>query len=194
MPNISQKAIEEMLRNADPQSRRVIKSILNGRVVANIYCTSEDIVGTREVPVLDEDGNEVTYKSGAKKGEVKTTTEEYLQREGCKGRHIGVIYATGETDQHGQPITRVEPVKGDDGKFYLRSTRKRLDGAMGCECWCGNDSRIAPQEAGHLDFSGNAPTKEGLEAIFKNIQKNPTVAEVHKNRTIVDGFEFEGVA
>lgn len=194
MPNISNKAIEEMLRNADPQSRRVMKSILNGRVVANIFCLSEDIVNTREVPVLDDDGKPAVYKSGKNKGQPKTETEEFIQREGCKGRHIGVVYATGEHDQHGNPITRVEPVKSDDGNFYLRSTRKRLDGAMGCECWCGQDSRIAPQEAGHIDFSGNAPTKDGLEAIFKNIQKNPTAVEVKGGRTQIDGFEFEGVA
>lgn len=194
MPNISQKAIEEMLRNADPQSRRVMKSILNGRVVANIFCLSEDIVGTRKVPVLDDDGNPVVYKTGKNKGQPKTETEEYLQREGCKGRHIGVVYATGEHDQNGNPVTRVEPVKSDDGNFYLRSTRKRLDGAMGCECWCGNDSRISAQEAGDLKFDGQPPSKQGLESIFKRIQKNPTVVEIKNGRTVVDGFAFEEIA
>lgn len=188
MPNISQKAIEEMLRNADPQSRRVMKSILNGRLVARIYCLSDDVFATREVPVLDDDGNQVVYKSGAKKGEPKTTTEEYLQREGCKGRQIGVAYASSDGN------TRIEPIKSDDGNFYLRSTRKRLDGVIGCECWCGQDSRISSQEAGHIDYSGNAPTKEGLEAIFTNIQKNPTVVEETNGMSVIDGFAFEGVA
>jgi hypothetical protein len=188
MPNIPQKAIEEMLRNADPQSRRVMKSILNGREVARIYCLSEDIVGTREVPVLDDDGNEVKYKTGEKAGQTKMTTEEFLQREGCKGRQIGVIYQTADGG------TRVEPIKADDGNYYLRSTRKRLDGVMGCECWCGQDSRISKQEAGHIDFTGNAPTKEGLEAIFTNIQKNPTPVEEVDGRAFIDGFAFEGVA
>lgn len=178
---VANKTIEEMLKNADPQSRKVMANILTGRIVANIFCLSEDIKSKREVPVLDKDDQPVLYKSGDKKGQPKTTSEEYVSREGCKGRHIGVIYDNG----------RAEPVRDPDGNYYLRSTRQRLDGVVGCECWCGQDSRIAPQEAGHIDFTGNAPSKEGLEGIFKNIQKNPTVVKVKSGRTEIDGFAFE---
>lgn len=178
---IGNKAIEEMLRNVDPQSRKVMANILTGKIVANIFCLSQDEFAVREVAVLDDEGDPVLYKSGKNKGQPKTESEKYLIREGCKGRHIGVMYDNG----------RAEPVRADDGNFYLRSTRMRMDGAIGVECWCGNDSRISPQEAGHLKFDGQPPSKEGLEAIFKNVQKNPTVVEIKNGRTEVDGFAFE---
>lgn len=190
--NIANKAVEEMLKNVDPQSRKVMANILTGKIVANIYCLSEDVESEREVPLTDKDGKEVLYKTGDKKGQPKTTTEKFILRAGCKGRHIGVIYDSGR-DNQGNMITRAEPVRADDGNFYLRSTRLRLDGAMGCECWCGNDSRISKQEAGDLRFDGQPPSKEGLEAIFKRIQKNPTVAEIKNGRTEIDGFAFEEI-
>lgn len=183
MPHIPNTAIEEMLRNADPQSAAIMANILNGVIVAKIYCLSQDIKARREVPVL-EDGEPVFYKTGKNKGQQKFTTEEYLQREGCNGRLIGFIYDNGQ----------IEVPADKDGNLWLRSTRKRLDGAIGCECWCGNDSRIAAQEAGDLDYSGNQPTKEGLNNIFKRIQKNPTLIEQKGGRSIVDGFAFEEIA
>lgn len=143
MVNIPNTAIEEMLKNADPQSAAVMANILNGRIIANIYCLSKE----------------------------------------CDGRHIGRIFDNGQ----------IEPVRDDDGNMWLRATRKRLDGAVGCECWCGNDSRISAQEAGHIDFSGNAPSKEGLEKIFANVQKNPTNVEIKNGRTVCDGFAFEEI-
>ena len=178
---VANKAIEEMLKNADPQSRKVMANILTGKIVANIYCLSEDIIEKVEVPVLDKDGNPVLYKSGEKKGQVKLTTEDRVSRTGCNGRLIGQIYDNG----------RAEPVLADDGNYYLRSTRHRLDGAVGCECWCGQDSRISKQEAGDLRFDGQPPSKAGLESIFKKIQKNPTVIDIKDGRTEIDGFAFE---
>lgn len=180
---VANKAIEEMLKNADPQSRKVMANILTGKIVANIFCLSEDQKSKREVPVLDEDNQPVFYKSGKNKGQAKTTSEEYISREGCKGRLIGRVYDNG----------RVEPVVSEDGNMYLRATRQRLDGVIGCECWCGQDSRISAQEAGHIDYSGGAPSKEGLESIFKNVQKNPTAVEIKNGRTEIDGFAFEEI-
>lgn len=178
---VANKAIEEMLKNADPQSRKVMANILTGKIVANIYCLSQDITEKKESPVLDEDGEPVLYKSGANKGKPKTKLEDVVTRKGCNGRLIGQVYDNG----------RVEPVVAEDGNMYLRATRKRLDGVIGCECWCGQDSRISAQESGHIDYSGNAPSKEGLESIFKNVQKNPTVVEIKNGRTEIDGFAFE---
>lgn len=178
---VANKAIEEMLKNADPQSRKVMANILTGKIVANIYCLSEDIKEKVEVPITDKKGEPELYKTGDKKGQVKTKLEDVVVREGCKGRLIGQVYDNG----------RSEPVRADDGNFYLRATRKRLDGAIGCECWCGQDSRISTQEAGDLKFDGQPPTKQGLESIFKKIEKNPTVVEIKNGRTEIDGFAFE---
>lgn len=184
MPHVPNTAIEEMLRNADPQSAAIMANILNGTIVGKIYCLSTDIKEKRDFPVIDDDGNLVYYKTGKNKGVQKTETRDVLIREGCKDRLIGYIYDNGQ----------VEPVKAEDGNLYLRSTRKRLDGAVGCECWCGNDSRIALQEAGDIDFSGAQPTREGLNNIFRKVQKNPTIIENKGNRSIVDGFAFEEIA
>ena len=178
---VANKAIEEMLKNADPQSRKVMANILTGHVVARIYCLSEDFTGTREVQLLDENGLPVVYKTGDKKGQVKTRVEDYIVRAGCKGRLIGEIYDSG----------RAESIADEYGNHWLRSTRKRLDGAVGVECWCGNDSRISAQEAGDLKFDGQPPTKQGLESIFKKIEKNPTVVEINNGRAVCDGFAFE---
>lgn len=187
---VANKAIEEMLKNADPQSRKVMANILTGKIIANIYCLSEDVKAKREIPVLDKDGNPQLYKTGKNKGQVKTVIEEYLEKEGCKGRKIGVIYDGGR-DNYGNVITRAESFADKAGQHWLRSTRMRLDGAMGVECWCGNDSRISAQEAGDLKFDGQPPSKEGLESIFKRVQENPTVVEIKNGRTVVDGFAFE---
>lgn len=178
---VGNKAIEEMLKNADPQSRKVMANILTGKIVANIYCLSQDIIKKVEAPVLDKDGEPVLYKTGDKKGQPKTSLQDAIERKGCNGRLIGQVYDNG----------RSEPVRADDGNFYLRATRKRLDGAIGCECWCGQDSRISAQEAGDLKFDGQPPTKQGLESIFKKIEKNPTVIEIKNGRTEIDGFAFE---
>lgn len=153
MPQVSNRAVEEMLKNADPQSRRLMAGILKGKFIAKIYCMSEE----------------------------------------CDGRHIGNVLDTGERDINQNPVTRVEPVTDTDGKMYLRSTRNRLDGFMGCECWCGNDSRIAAQESEHLSDNGAAPTRDGLFAIYESIQKSPTQSVIKDGRTIIDGFAFEGV-
>lgn len=143
MPHVSNQAIEEMLKNADPQSAAIMSNILNGKIVAKIYCLSKD----------------------------------------CDGRLIGYVYDNG----------RVEAVRDEEGQMWLRATRKRLDGAVGCECWCGNDSRIAPQEAGEIDYSGSQPTKEGLQKIFDKIKKNPTIPQVVDGHVICDGFAFEEI-
>ena len=178
---VANKAIEEMLKNADPQSRKVMANILTGKIVANIFCLSEDIIQEREEVVLGEDGVPLVYKSGAKKGQQKMELVKHVTRKGCNGRHIGVVYDNG----------RAEPIRDEDGNYYLRSTRQRLDGAIGAECWCGQDSRISAQEAGDLRFDGQPPSKEGLASIFKRIQKNPTVVEIKNGRTEIDGFAFE---
>lgn len=191
--NVANKTIEEMLKNADPQSRKVMANILTGKVIANVFCLSEDQTATREVLAYTDEGTPQVYKSGKLKGQQKMITETYVARKGCNGRQIGVIFDAGR-DQAGNVITRAESIADADGVHWLRSTRKRLDGAIGCECWCGNDSRISAQEAGDINFDGQPPSKQGLESIFKRIQKNPTVVEIKNGRTVVDGFAFEEIA
>jgi hypothetical protein len=50
----------------------------------------------------------------------------------------------------------------EDGLMYLRSSRRRTDGELGFECWCGADSRIAPNEDGILKADGSQPSQRRL--------------------------------
>lgn len=111
----------------------------------------------------------------------------------CKGEIIAYIYADGINQSTRQPQSRVEPATVD-GLMKLRASRKRLDGELGFQCWCGNDSRISPYEAGDLTYDGQPPTKSGLEAIWSRLQKNsPSYNEVDGIKT-VDGFSIERVS
>lgn len=189
--NVANKTVEDMLKAVDPQSRKVMANILTGKIVSKIYCLSEDVFEDKEVPLI-KGGVPIYYKTGKKAGQQQTTKMKVMTREGCKGRHIGDLYEHG-VDSQGNAVYRAEAVKADDGQFYLRSTRMRMDGVMGCECWCGQDSRIALQEAGDITFNGQPPTKEGIMNIFNRIQKNPTIMKIKNGKSVVDGFAFEEI-
>lgn len=101
----------------------------------------------------------------------------------CKGRVIGYVYTDG----------RVMPVADDEGQMFLRSSRNRLDGFKGFECWCGNDSRRSVQEMNDLPDNGNPPTPEGLERIFDNVKNKPSKYPPSEGRQVIDGFELKVV-
>lgn len=99
----------------------------------------------------------------------------------CKGRAIGSVLDN----------NRVNSITDDDGKTYLRAWRHRLDGFMGFECWCGNDSRLSAQEKGHI--GANAPTKSDLEKVWEKVTNKPSQYPVIKGKQTVDGFEIREV-
>lgn len=185
MPQVQNEAIQKLFETVqDPKQRQLLAGIINGKLVAEVYCDSEDIYEDREVPVLDEENEPVLYKSGKRKGEAKTTTASVLVREGCKGRMIGRIWDDG----------RVEETAAEDGTIHLRSSRKRFDGEYGFECWCGQDSRIAEAEVGVLTFDGRAPTREGIQTIADNLKQKPANYPIIEGEKIIDGFRIKGVA
>lgn len=102
--------------------------------------------------------------------------EIYCQSKVCKNRLIGYIYEDG----------RVQMVTDEDGKSYLRSSRHRLDGFMGFECWCGNDSRLSLQEQGHI--GQGAPSKSELEKVWNNLSNKPSKYPIIKGQQKIDGF------
>lgn len=110
----------------------------------------------------------------------------------CQGEVIAYIYSDG-VDPRGMPQFRVEPIVNADDIMKLRASRKRLDGQLGFQCWCGNDSRIASQEAGSIKHDGLPPDRDGLEEIYRQLQANPAIyAEVDGVKE-VDGFSIERV-
>lgn len=111
---------------------------------------------------------------------------------GCNGAVIAYLYVDG-TDRRGNIKYRVEPTLVD-GKMKLRAWRPRLDGQLGFECWCRNDSRIAPQEAGVISMKGVVPSRSDLETVFGNLLKTPAnYPEVNGVRE-VNGFQIERIA
>lgn len=115
------------------------------------------------------------------------------EREGCNGTVIAYLYADG-LDERRQPKYRVEPVVLQDGTMRLRSSRKRLDGQTGFQCWCGNDSLIARQEAGSIQRDGLPPSRDGLEVIYSALQRDPATYPEINGAKEVDGFTIERVA
>ncbi len=110
--------------------------------------------------------------------------EIYCKSETCKNRLIGRVHRNGA----------IREVYNENDEAYLRSSRDRLDGYKGFECWCGNDSRIAAQEEEHIKSNGNPPSKAGLEQIFVNVKSHPSNYPVKNAKQIIDGFEIREVA
>jgi hypothetical protein len=122
----------------------------------------------------------------------KITHQVRCLSETCQGEVVGYLYVDG-TDSRGRIKYRVEPVVKPDGSIKLYAHRKRLDSQYGFECSCGQDSRIARHEAGALKYDGKPPTREGLEDIYAQLQKNPAdYPEINGIRE-VDGFQIERV-
>lgn len=106
---------------------------------------------------------------------VKCLSEE------CKGRLIGYVYRDGS-------IKLCEPDK--EGKYWLRAHRHRLDGYVGFECWCGNDSRLAKQEVGHVGIS---VSKEAMESVAQAVDAEPSHYPIVNGEQIIDGFLLEDI-
>lgn len=88
---------------------------------------------------------------------------------------------------------QVIPLKDNDGVMWLRATRRRTDGEVGFECWCGQDTRIAPNELGVLKADGTQPSKEDLYRMAANLEKNPPKYATINGERPVDGFTIKEV-
>lgn len=104
----------------------------------------------------------------------------YCNSKTCKGRHIANIMDNGQI----HALT-------ENGKMYMRSSRHRLDGFMGFECWCGNDSRLAEQEKGEI--SAGAPDKATLERVWEKVTGNPSKYRAVKGEQLIDGFTIKEI-
>lgn len=102
----------------------------------------------------------------------------------CKGRIIGQIQSDG----------KFMAVRDQENKIYCRASRHRLDGFMGFQCWCGNDSRLSAQEKGNAGIRLNNVTKTDIEEVFDKIQAKPSKYRTVGGRTVIDGFAIVEVA
>lgn len=100
----------------------------------------------------------------------------------CDGRVIAHIYDDGR-------ITATI----DSGRMYLAASRKRLDGYIGFQCLCGNDSRLAEHEMGVEGIEMNAITKDDVEKVWDKLQSQPANYPIIKGKQIVDNFLIEEI-
>lgn len=75
--------------------------------------------------------------------------------ENCNGSDILMI-----NDQNQVAYTEHQPII---------AARLRPDNKWGFECTCGQDSRLAPQEKGHIDILVQGASKAALKAIKKSL-------------------------
>ncbi len=178
---VNDQLINQMLRNLPQDQQDVMAGILRQEYAFEVVCNSQDVFADVEVPVLDEDGNQVAYKSGKHKGEPKFTTEKQLIQEGAKGRTIAYITVNGE----------VVPTKDEQGRMWLRSSRRRTDGEWGFQSWCSTDSILAEHEIGVI---GEAqPSKEDIAQLAQNLAEKPPKYVTINGEREVDGFIIRDV-
>lgn len=109
----------------------------------------------------------------------------------CKGRIIAQIYRNGKVEATLFPDTQGNEV------MFLFASRDRLDGFKGFECRCGNDSRLAKQEQGHIQHQKHQRqtgiSKQKLIEIGEEIEKNPSEYPKVNGSQEIDGFVIEDV-
>lgn len=170
--------INNMLRNLPQDQQNQFAAILRNDVEYEVICNTKDQTEDRDVPTLDADGNEQFYKTGERKGQLKTHKESVVVQQGTNGRVIAHVMKDGS----------VVPVTDENGVMWLRSSRRRTDGEIGFECWCGLDSRIAPNEQGILKADGTQPSKDDLYRMAENLQNSPPKYATINHERDVDGF------
>ena len=73
----------------------------------------------------------------------------------------------------------------------LLGSRPRLDGQLGIQCACMNDSRLAESEEGIIGQF--PPSKEDLEIVYNNLKKKPAHYTEKSGKLEVDKFIIEKV-
>lgn len=175
---VSDEHINKMLQNLPPDQAAQFASIIKGEVESEVICTSKDVFEDQDVLQFDDDGEPILYKTGDRKGEQKTKKEKVLVQAGCDGRVIAHVMTDGQ----------VVAIRDADENMYLRSSRRRSDGEIGFECWCGADTRIAANEDGILKADGSQPSKEDLLNMAAKLEQNPPSYATINGERSVDGF------
>ena len=118
----------------------------------------------------------------------------------CRGRIVAFIYSDGT----------LEPQTDRKGVMHLLAWRKRMDGHLGFQCDCGNDSRLSDAEKGVFRPMGatqalkgskgqpdiitaGMPDKAGMEEIARRLQASPPRYPVVDGVQKIDNFSIESV-
>ena len=182
--------VKDMLRNIpDPKMREQYGRLLSGEIAQEVHCLSDDIYEDREVPVLDDNGEPVLYKTGKNKGDPRTEVKSVLIRKGCKGRVIAYIGRNGK-------VTEAGPIAGSDGPngIYisgLEGSRIRLDGTLGFRCYCGQNSILLEEEQGII--TNRLPSESDLNTIALRLSKRTNIIIPAHIKAQKEGFEVVDV-
>lgn len=114
-------------------------------------------------------------------GNIESEVHCYAKGHPQKSSLIGHIYTDG----------RIIATTDDNGKMWMRASRRRLDGELGFQCWCGNDTRLAEAEAGVI--SKHTPTKKDLETVASRLKERTPNYPEQAGKKNVDGFSIERV-
>lgn len=100
----------------------------------------------------------------------------------CGGRIIAHIYNDGRVEAN-----IVKDV------MWLFAHRQRLDGSLGFQCRCGNDSRLCEAEVGVSGIEHNNVTQKDLNEVWDRLQKKPASYKTEGRKTYVDNFIIEEI-
>lgn len=175
---VADEHINKMLQNLPPDQAAQFASIIRGEVDYEVICNTKDQFEDVEIPVLNEDGQPVILKSGSQKGQPKLSIEKKLIKKGTNGRVIAHIMSDGQ----------VIATKDENGFMWLRASRRRTDGELGFECWCGQDTRIALNEYGIIKADGSQPSRDDLLELANKLEHNPPKYATINGERDIDGF------
>lgn len=86
-------------------------------------------------------------------------------------------------------IVNVSPagkIIGYEEERGIMAARMRLDGELGFQCMCGNDSRLAEAERGIV--KGTRPSKSDVAEIYRRMKAKPTKVSKSGSQKRCDGF------
>lgn len=99
----------------------------------------------------------------------------------CKGRIVAYIYNNGD----------IRGATNEIGEMHLRAIRHRLDGYLGFECWCGNDSRLCKEEKGVAGIENNTIQASDIELVAERIFKTNPQYPIRDKKQLIDNFLIE---
>ena len=102
--------------------------------------------------------------------------------EKCNGRVVAQIYEDG----------KIRP-SIDSGIMWLYAYRHRLDGSLGFQCMCGNDSRLAEVEKGIKGIEENSISREDIETVYTRIETTKPSYKKTGKKLEVNNFIIEDI-
>lgn len=85
---------------------------------------------------------------------------------------------------------KIDPTVDANGQMWLLAFRHRLDGFLGLQCLCGNDSRLCEHEKGVRGIVQNQITKKEIETVLGKIERKPSVYPIIKGKQLIDNFSI----